>query len=213
MGKGKHASDSGFDFDLSGIPFKQIFLGILAIAILFGIVFGGFNLVKKITSNKPEKENTEQVVEENGLIKTLEGFDVLGKIKVEELNIDTYILDSIDDKALKVAAGKINGNKLNEEGNFSVIGHNYDNIFAKLLEIEKGKIITVIDPKLNETKYEVKDVYAVEPDDLKPLLDVEDKTVLTLITCETTASTRLVVVCEKVDESQVEETKVENTVE
>ena len=34
--------DSGFDFDLSGIPFKQIFLGILAIAILFGIGFGGF---------------------------------------------------------------------------------------------------------------------------------------------------------------------------
>ena len=206
MGKGKHASDSGFDFDLSGIPFKQIFLGILAIAILFGIGFGGFHLVKKITSNKPEKENTEQVVDEKGLIKTLEGFDVLGKIKIDELNIDTYILDSIEDKALKVAAGKINGNKLNEEGNFSVIGHNYDNIFAKLLEIEKGKIITVIYPKLNETKYELKYVYALEP-------DVEDKTVLTLITCETTASTRLVVVCEKVDESQVEETKVENTVE
>ena len=67
--------------------------------------------------------------------------------------------------------------------------------------------------KLNETKYEVKDVYAVEPDDLKPLLSVEDKTVLTLITCETTASTRLVVVCEKIDKSQVEESKVENTVE
>ena len=86
MGKGKHASDSGFDFDLSGIPFKQIFLGILAIVILFGIGFGGFYLVKGITSNKPEKENTEQVVDEKGLIKTLEGFDVLGKIKIDESN-------------------------------------------------------------------------------------------------------------------------------
>ena len=144
------------------------------------------------------------------MIKTLEGYDVLGQIKVEGLEIDTYILDSVDEGALEKASGKITGDELNETGNFCVIGHNYDNIFAKLSEIEKNETITIVDPKLNETEYKVTDVFTVEPDDLKPLLNTEDAVRLTLITCEPSGTTRLVVVAEVVEET---DTVVENTVE
>lgn len=208
MGRGKHASDDGID--LSGIPFKQIILGIIVIAILFGIGFGGFNLVKKLTSKKTEEP--KDIEESLGMIKSLEGYDVLGKIKVENLGIETYIVDSVEEGALKVAAGKINGGNLNKTGNFCVVGHNYENIFAKLLEIEKGNIVTVIDPEMKETKYEVVDIYTVEPDELDALLSVDDTVRLTLITCEMSASTRLVVVAEKLDDSQIDN-KTENIVE
>lgn len=212
MGKGKHASNDGID--LSGIPFKQIIIGILLVAVLFGIGFGGFNLIKSLSNRKDKNQEKPKDIEETlGMIKSLEGYDVLGKIVVDDLEIETYILNSIEEKALKAGAGKINGKTLNEEGNFAIIGHNYDNIFAKLLEIEKGKVITVIDPKMEETDYEVVDVYAVEPDNLEPLLDVTGKTRITLITCENTASTRLVVVAEKIEDTKVENDKVENTVE
>ena len=216
MGKGKRAADYG-EMDFSEFPIKKVLLAILILAVLFGIGFGGFILFDHLTNQNKEQENVVQEKEE--MIKTLEGYDVLGKIKVEELSIDTYILDSIEDDALKVAAGKIAGEELNEEGNFCVVGHNYDNIFAKLLEIEKGEEIIVIDPKLNETKYEVKDVYTIEPDDLESLLSVQDEVRLTLITCETAASTRLVVVAEEVSETDViventiADEKVENKVE
>ncbi len=216
MGRGKRAADYG-GMDFSEFPIKKVLLTILILAVLFGIGFGGFVLFDHLTNDN--KEPAEVVEEKNEMIKTLEGYDVLGQIKVDNLDIDTYILDSTEEGALKVASGKIAGDDLNENGNFCVVGHNYDNIFAKLLEIEKGEKITVIDPKLNETKYEVKNVYTVEPDDLQPLLSVEDTVRLTLITCETSASTRLVVVAEEftetdeIIENTIADEKVENKVE
>ena len=147
-------------------------------------------------------------VEETGMIKELEGYSVLGKVKIENLGIDTYILDSVEADALKLASGKLIGNELNEEGNFCIIGHNYDDIFLKLLEIEKSEEIIIVDRDENETKYKVVDVKTIEPDELDVLLDVDGKTQITLITCENTASTRLVVVAE-----MIEETTIENEVE
>lgn len=202
------AEDEGFDF--SSIPFKQIAVGILIIAVLFGVGFGGFFLVKNII-DKPE-EQSEDVEEESGMIETLEGYSVLGKVKIENLGIDTYILDSTEENALKVASGKLIGNELNEEGNFCIVGHNYENIFLKLLEIEKDEEIIIVDLNENETKYEVIDVKTIEPDELDVLLDVDGKTQITLITCENTASTRLVVVAEKIEESTTND-EVENIVE
>lgn len=203
--RGKRVADNeGFDF--SNIPFKQIAICIVVIAVLFGLGFGGFFLVKNFT-NKPAEE-PEKVVEETGMIKELEGYSVLGKVKIENLGIDTYILDSVEANALKLASGKLIGNELNEEGNFCIIGHNYDDIFLKLLEIEKSEEIIIVDRDENETKYKVVDVKTIEPDELDVLLDVDGKTQITLITCENTASTRLVVVAE-----MIEETTTENKVE
>ncbi len=203
--RGKRVADNeGFDF--SNIPFKQIAICIVVIAVLFGLGFGGFFLVKNFT-NKPAEE-PEKVVEETGMIKELEGYSVLGKVKIENLGIDTYILDSVEANALKLASGKLIGNELNEEGNFCIIGHNYDDIFLKLLEIEKSEEIIIVDRDENETKYKVVDVKTIEPDELDVLLDVDGKTQITLITCENTASTRLVVVAE-----MIEETTTENEVE
>lgn len=203
--RGKRVADNeGFDF--SNIPFKQIAICIVVIAVLFGLGFGGFFLVKYFT-NKPAEE-PEKVVEETGMIKELEGYSVLGKVKIENLGIDTYILDSVEADALKLASGKLIGNELNEEGNFCIIGHNYDDIFLKLLEIEKSEEIIIVDRDENETKYKVVDVKTIEPDELDVLLDVDGKTQITLITCENTASTRLVVVAE-----MIEETTTENEVE
>lgn len=179
--------------DDSNISGKQIVIGILILVVLFGLGFGGYKLVDYIM-NKPEEPVVEEPVT---MEKTLNGYDVLGKIKINNLGIDTYIVDSIESEALKVAAGKINGGEINEEGNFCIIGHNYDEIFAKLLEIEKEENIILVDTDNNECVYKVTDVYTVEPEDLKPLLDVTEKTVLTLITCETTGTTRLVVVAEQ----------------
>lgn len=179
--------------DDSNISGKQIVIGILILVVLFGLGFGGYKLVDYLM-NKPEEPVVEEPVT---MEKTLNGYDVLGKIKINNLGIDTYIVDSIESEALKVAAGKINGGEINQEGNFCIIGHNYDEIFAKLLEIEKEENIILVDTDNNECVYKVTDVYTVEPEDLKPLLDVTDKTVLTLITCETTGTTRLVVVAEQ----------------
>lgn len=190
--RGKRVLDE--QLDDSNMPVKQIIIGILILVVLFGLGFGGYKLVDYLL-NKPEEAVTEEKTP--AMEETINGYDVLGKIKIEKLGIDTYILDSIESEALKVAAGKINGGDINEEGNFCVIGHNYDEIFAKLLGIEKEEKIILVDEESKESTYTVTDVYTVEPEDLNPLLNVEDKTVLTLITCETTGTTRLVVVAEK----------------
>ena len=68
----------------------------------------------------------------------------------------------------------------------------------KLNELLVGDSFTIIDKDLTETKYEIKEVVSVEPDDLTVLLPNEEVMQITLITCENGSTTRLVVKAEKI---------------
>ena len=96
--RGKRVLDE--QLDDSNMPVKQIIIGILILVVLFGLGFGGYKLVDYLL-NKPEEAVTEEKTP--AMEETINGYDVLGKIKIEKLGIDTYILDSIESEALKVA--------------------------------------------------------------------------------------------------------------
>lgn len=194
--------------------YKKLFiiLGIIVVIIVAGI------LVYKFVFNK-EKEVEETPAQETKaeMIKTLEGYDVLGKVVIDKINVDQYILDSVEGDALKYGIGKIYGGSLNNYGNLCLIGHNYNEIFARLSELEIGDEITLVDDELAETKYRVTEKFSIEPDNLECMLQPEDKIELTLITCESGATTRLVVKTEEINEitedTEVETNTVDNSVQ
>ena len=202
MGAGKHSSDSAFSFDFSGL--KKIkesisFVKILVVITILFVIVGGIFAVKMVMDSK----NTEPTGNENlpAVIPTLEdkyeGFEVLGKIKIDKLNIEQYILNSSDSAALEKGVTKLYGENLHDYGNFCIAGHNYENVFQKLNELVIGDTFKIINKDLSETVYEIKEINSVEPDDLTVLLPNKEKIEITLITCENAATTRLIVKAEK----------------
>jgi len=202
MARGKHSADSKYSFDSKyddyedGLSIKKkviiaISVVILVVAIVMLIFFG-----KEEPENNIEETNNVEV--ETTLENTYEGYNVLGKIKIDEFGIEQYILDSNTDDALEKGVIRLYGETLNNYGNFCIAGHNREHVFAKLEEMEVGDTFTIVEKNLSETKYEIKEIYESEADDLKCLLQDESKIEITLITCDNASTTRLIVKAEEV---------------
>mgnify|MGYP003292487220 CR=1 FL=1 len=201
MPRGKHSADSKYSYDkydeydeeLS--LKKKIIIGISVLVLIVAVLMLFF------LKNDEKEENVVEnnVIETNTTLEnTYEGYNVLGKIKIEEFGVEQYILDSTSDDALEKGVIRLYGGTLNNYGNFCIAGHNKEGVFAKLEEMEVGDNFTVIEKDLKETTYEVKEIYTVEADDLKCLLQNEEKIEITLITCNNASTTRLIVKAEEV---------------
>lgn len=182
-----------FDEEEKEFSYKPlIIIGIIIVLIITGI------LVYKFVINKPVEETELPVEEPNKMSETIEGYKVLGKIKISDLNIEQYILDSTESKALDNGVGKIeNGGSINNYGNFCIAGHNQEEVFENLENLEVDDKIILVDKDMEETTYKVTKITEVEPDNLECLLQDENKIELTLITCKNGATTRLIVKAEE----------------
>lgn len=180
--------------DEKEINYKKVII-VVAVALVV-LIAGGF-IFK--TVNKNSAENNKKASTQTTLPSHIEGYTVLGKIVIDDIKVDQYILASSEDKALKNGIGKIYGSSINTEGNACLAGHNYDKMFGKLSELEVGDTFNIIDRKMQETEYKITKIYSVEPDDLECLMQNDDKKVMmTLITCESGTNKRLIVKAEKV---------------
>ena len=171
----------------------RIVCGIVIALIIIGIA--GFIATRN--KNKSVENIIENTIEVATLDSTYEGYKVLGKIKIAKLDVDQYILDSKEEDAMKKGIVKLYGGSLNSKGNVCLAGHNFDNLFGKLNELDIGDVITIVEKDLSETNYRVKDILSVEPDDLTALVPNEDKVELTLVTCENASTKRLVIKAEE----------------
>lgn len=186
------------DSFVSGLNKATTAVKILIVVTAIVVIIGGIFVVRKIFSPKPEEHKEEQTeVVEKKMESSIEGYKVLGKIKIDKIEVEQYILDSTDEKALKAGVGKLNGGSLNQIGNFAIVGHNFDKFFKRLPELRVGDTIVIIDKNMKETSYNVTDINEVDPDDLTPLLTQVGKTEITLITCQDGATKRFIIKAEK----------------
>lgn len=240
MGRGKHSAYGGEDYsfnsnyesrfeaqseskfdqklednevsflDDDGVSKKKV---IIIISIILVIIIAIFAIYKIFFNKQEDTITQEPAVTEEKMAASVAGYQVLGKIIIKDLNVEQYILNSTDEEALKNGVGKLYGATLNNYGNFCIAGHNYENVFKDLAEMEVGDEFIIIDKNLEETTYEIKEIYTAEPDDLKCLMQNEDKIEMTLITCENGATTRLIVKAEeKSNEKYNTNENVTNTV-
>lgn len=212
---GKHDSDESMGFFLGGAEkvkdgslwilrnLKRVFL----IALIPAVGFGSYYLTKYIANHKAPKTEPTYVMAPNltedkdeKKKEYIGGYEVLGELKSSKAGINVKVLDpEIDgekyvEDSLQYGAIYYYGEKLDDIGNSVILGHNTTNSFYGLKELEPDDSITFTDQNGNTTNYTVIEKLNCEPDDLSSLLPMEEDTrELTLVTCETEGTQRLVI--------------------
>lgn len=195
---GKRYADTPRGFDWDEINHTKVYItaGILLAIIVIAIASAYFATHKKPAEEKPVSTGE---VETNKMPTTYEGYDVLGELTIEKIDLKNYILDSTENSAMDKAPVKLFGETLNQEGNFCIAGHNYDEIFAKLKDLEVGDEFYIEDVDGNIQDYKITEKLEVEPTDLTSLMPVDGKIEVTLITCMEEGTKRLVLKAERID--------------
>ena len=130
--------------------------------------------------------------------------DAIAVVHIPSVGIVGKIANGTDENTLKKYVGKFDGSvEPGKVGNFAIAAHNnvYTEIFRKLYKVkveDEVKIIT----RETEYTYKVKTIQTVLPDDISVLRNT-DKTEITLITCNTTASKRVVVKGELISQKAI----------
>lgn len=206
---GKRYADTPNGFDWDEINHKKVYITIGIVVAIIVLTIASVYFVKNRKTKEKEVVSTPKVEEK--MPKQYEGYDVLGEIVIEKIKLDTYILDSVENDAMDKAPVKLFGGTLNDEGNFCIAGHNYDEIFAKLTELEVGDEFYIEDIDERIQDYKITEILEVNPTDLTPLMPSENKIEVTLITCKEGATERIVIKAERIN-IEVSQADIENTV-
>ncbi len=186
---------------------KKVVLVILVIIVVIMLLIN----LKRETNQEAEtlsnletnivEENTNNTVSEDtkkyenvDIPEQLGGYNVLGQIVLDKIEVRQNILYKTEDEALKLGVTKFYGPKINEAGNFCICGHNYNNILKRLDEMDVGDQFYIITRETKERiDYQIYDKYSCEPTDLSCLNQNQDgKKEVTLITCNPGGLTRLI---------------------
>lgn len=123
---------------------------------------------------------------------------VIGTLEIKKLKIDVLVVEGVSDDDLKVGAGHFPGTApMGAVGNCAIAGHRsytFGKFFNRLNELEIGDEI-VLSNGIKTFKYIVYKIHIVEPSETYVLNQVDDHSILTLVTCEPIyiASHRLII--------------------
>ena len=154
--------------------------------------------------NAIEEENDEygvsRIPEENSEEKEVDDNLVLGTIEIPKIGVSYPVISTTTDEYLKIAPTKLAGVGLNEKGNCSIIGHNYENdkFFSKLGDLSKDDVVYIKEKDGMKRVYSVTEKKEISANDVSCLeQNTNDKRQVTLITCTNVKNKRLVVKCEE----------------
>lgn len=119
-----------------------------------------------------------------------------GNLIIDKINIEYPIYSKYTEENLKMSICKFSGNNLGENGNITIIGHNYkDNrFFGNLNELQKNDKI-LIESGNKKYNYKIVKKYLVDYRDFSCLEPITPKNKeLTLITCDNIAKKKRLVI-------------------
>ena len=147
-------------------------------------------------SKNEENENIKTNYEKEEIIKEYKGYDVLAKLEIPKINLETYVLKTYSSKALEISVVKFWGAEPNTIGNFCIAGHNFKNknMFHNLKELNIGYNLFIIDNNIGKVEYEIYNIYKVYPEDVSSLSqETQGEKQVTLITCTNNSRKRIIV--------------------
>ena len=154
--------------------------------------------------NAIEEENDEygvsRIPEENSEEIEVDDNLVLGTIEIPKIGVSYPVISTTTAEYLKIAPTKLAGVGLNEKGNCSIIGHNYENdkFFSKLGDLSKDDVVYIKEKDGMKRVYSVTEKKEISANDVSCLeQNTNDKRQVTLITCTNVKNKRLVVKCEE----------------
>ena len=152
-----------------------------------------------------DDENTTQDTSfnqsEDSILTTYKGYPVIAKLEIPKIDLETYVISEYSNQALGVSVTKFYGGNPNEVGNFCIAGHNYitNNMFHDLKKLSVGDTFTLTDSNAQEGIYKIYLVETVEPDETQCLSQKTNGRIeVTLITCTTDSSKRIIVKAVKI---------------
>jgi sortase A len=106
---------------------------------------------------------------------------MIGKLEIQRLGISVIVLQGVDDRTLRIAAGHVPHTALpGQEGNVGIAGHR-DTFFRPLRNVHPDDIITLTTTQ-GLYRYRVQSISIVQPDRIDVLNPTPVPT-LTLVTC------------------------------
>jgi len=116
--------------------------------------------------------------------KTIPGREgaALGRIEISRIGLSAMIMEGIDDKTLRRAVGHFPGTEMpGQQGNFVIAGHR-DTFFRPLRKIRLDDEITLTTLH-GSYRYRVDSTRVTQPEDISPLDNSDDASMMTLVTC------------------------------
>lgn len=156
------------------------------------------NIVEQIKSTDVELPNNNEIdIETNNTEAEVEidGYKVLGIIRIPKIDLEYPILNETNKTSMKKSITKFWGPNLNTVGNLTLAGHNNKDgtMFGKVKKLNIGDIIEIEDLYKNTVKYEIFDMYVIDPNDVSCVESVDaDTKEVTLITCTNGNKNRLI---------------------
>lgn len=151
-------------------------------------------IVEKVSEELPITEVVP--VEIETVPETYMNYEVIAKLEIPKINLETNVLKNYTTDGMKVCSSKFFGPEPNEVGNFCIAGHNYDqeNMFNHLINLEKGDELFLTDNKNGKIAYTIYDIYRVKPQNTAPIgQETNGNKIVTLITCVNYSRSRLIV--------------------
>ena len=148
------------------------------------------------TTENDTIEQTENTYPKEQVIEEYRGYDVLAKLEIPNIKLETYILKTYSTSALNISVTKFWGANPNTTGNFCVAGHNFKNknMFHNLKNLKIGDHFFITDNTVGKIRYEIFNIYKVDPKDVSCLSqDTNGKKEVTLITCTNDSTKRIIV--------------------
>ena len=160
------------------------------------------NVSTNITTTDEETKEIEKEYPKEEVALEYKGYDVLAKLEIPKINLETYVLKTYSNSSLNISAVKFWGAKPNTSGNFCIAGHNFKNknMFHNLKDLIVGDNLFIIDNNVGRVEYEIYDIYMVLPDDVSCLSqETGGGKEVTLITCTNDSSKRIIVKAKEKD--------------
>lgn len=192
--------------NISSKKFKLMFIiSILIIALCIIIyLFSKYNSYKKEKISNTLITNfgiTTLYANNNNYIATtttanVEEPFVIGLLKIDKINLMYPILSNTSEELLKISPCRFYGPMPNEIGNLCIAGHNYANQkhFGKITSLEINDIFQVYDQNGNSVDYLIYEIKEVPANDTSCMnQNTNNLREVTLITCNTIKSTRIIV--------------------
>ena len=152
-----------------------------------------------VQPDAPEVDASAEVLA-NVIAKVGEGA-ILGVIEIPEIDVELPVISKWSYSLLRISVCRYKGPGMNKKGNLVIIGHNYRSgaHFGRLSKLKTGSAVYLTDPSGNKVRYEVYKKLSIEPDDFSALNKHQGTYGLTLMTCQSSGTKRLLLRCVQKD--------------
>lgn len=150
-----------------------------------------------------EPEVEEPVVEEQPVEREepekqyLEGYEIVGTIRIPKTGIEYPVLSQVTKKSLETSVAILYGPGVNVPGNTVIVGHNYRNkrFFSNNDKLASGDEVILTDVYGETVTYIIYNMYYTSPDDAEYMLRNVEEGVreISLSTCNDDSSQRLII--------------------